>query len=142
MNLSNLKKQTKNKRRLGRGISAGQGKTAGRGTKGQKSRTGKKIRPGFEGGQMPLVQRLPKKRGFRPRTAKPQTVRLERLNSLKDGTKVDAELLIKEGIVRKGRIKIVVGGELSKKLSVHVPASKEAIGQILKAGGKYEISKF
>jgi large subunit ribosomal protein L15 len=141
MNLANLSKLTKNKIRKGRGISAGQGKTAGRGTKGQKSRTGKKLRPGFEGGQMPLAQRLPKKRGFTARGVKPQTVRLERLNAFKDGTRVDIEILKKEGIIRVKTAKIVVGGELSRKLTVTIPATKNAIAQIEKAGGKYEISK-
>lgn len=141
MNLANLNKLTKNKKRKGRGISAGQGKTAGRGTKGQKSRTGKKLRPGFEGGQMPLVQRLPKKRGFTARSPKPQTIRLERLNVLKEGSKVDVALLRKEGLLRANSVKIVLGGELTKKLTVTVPATKKAIEAIVKAGGKHEIVK-
>jgi large subunit ribosomal protein L15 len=141
MNLSNLSKLTKNKIRKGRGISAGQGKTAGRGTKGQKSRTGKKLRPGFEGGQMPLAQRLPKNRGFKSRNIKPQTIRLEKLNNLKDGAVVTIELLRAEHIIRSNEAKIVVGGELTKKLTVNIPATKSAIVQIEKAGGKHEIVK-
>lgn len=141
MNLESLNKLTKNKKRKGRGISAGQGKTAGRGTKGQKSRTGKKLRPGFEGGQMPLAQRLPKNRGFKSRNAKPQAVRLERLNVLKDGTRVDMALLRKEGFARTASAKIVLGGELTKKLTVTVPATKKAVEAIVRAGGKHEIAK-
>lgn len=141
MNLANLNKLTSSKKRKGRGISAGQGKTAGRGTKGQKSRTGKKIRPGFEGGQMPLAQRLPKKRGFKARSAKPQTIRLDRLNSLKDGAKVDIALLKKEGLLRANSAKIVLGGELTRKLTVTLPATKKAAEAIVKAGGKHEIAK-
>ncbi len=109
MNLANLSKLTKDKIRKGRGISAGKGKTAGRGTKGQKSRTGKKLRPGFEGGQMPLAQRLPKKRGFKSRNLKPQAVRIEKLNILKDGTTVDIESLRKAGIIRSVSAKVVLG---------------------------------
>lgn len=141
MNLSNLSKLTKNKIRKGRGISAGQGKTAGRGTKGQKSRTGKKLRPGFEGGQMPLSQRLPKNRGFKSRNLKPQTVRLEKLNILKDGSVVNVELLKKEGIIRSNSAKIVVGGEVTRKLTVNVPATKAAAAAIEKAGGKHQLVK-
>lgn len=141
MNLANLSKLTKNKIRKGRGISAGQGKTAGRGTKGQNSRTGKKLRPGFEGGQMPLSQRLPKNRGFKTRNSKPQTIRLEKLNSLKDGSVVTIDLLKKEGILRTNIAKIVVGGELKKKLTINIPATKAAILAIEKAGGKHDISK-
>lgn len=141
MNLANLSKLTKNKKRKGRGISAGQGKTAGRGTKGQKSRTGKKLRPGFEGGQMPLAQRLPKKRGFTARKSKAETIRLERLNVLKDGTTVNVELLKKESIARTDKVKVVLGGELTKKLTVNVPATKAAVAMIIKAGGKHSVIK-
>lgn len=141
MNLANLSKLTKNKKRKGRGISAGQGKTAGRGTKGQKSRTGKKLRPGFEGGQMPLAQRLPKNRGFKSRNIKPQTVRIELLNAYKDGSVVDIQSLRKEGIIRTNIAKVVDGGDLNKKLTVTIPATKTAIAKIEKAGGKHEISK-
>ena len=140
MKLSNLQK-VKNieKRRVGQGISAGQGKTAGRGTKGQNARTGHKLRPGFEGGQMPLTQRLPKKRGFVARAQKPQTVRIEMLEALKDGTKVTAELLVKQGIIRRGyNAKIVGDGKLTKKLTVSVPVSKTAGATFIAAGGKLE----
>lgn len=141
MNLNNLSKITKSHKRKGRGISAGQGKTAGRGTKGQLSRTGKKLRPGFEGGQMPLAQRLPKKRGFRSRNVKLQTVRLDRLNILKDGAIVTIEQLQKAGIIRSKTVKIVLGSKLEKKLTVQVPATKSAQEAIIKAGGKYDTDK-
>lgn len=141
MDLKNLQKQVnKNHKRVGRGISAGQGKTAGRGTKGQKARTGKKIRPGFEGGQMPLVQRIPKKRGFKALTEKPQTVSLDKLNTLKDGEKVSLKSLFDSKIIKGAikSVKIVDGGELKKKLTVLVPTTKKAAEKIEKAGGKVE----
>lgn len=141
MKLSKLIKTSYTKKtRVGRGISAGQGKTAGRGTKGQKSRTGKKLRPGFEGGQLPLAQRLPKKRGFVARASKPQTVRIEILNTLKDGSVVTLELLKSEKIVKKSvkNVKIVDGGAFAKKLTVKVPVTKTAGARIEKAGGKLE----
>jgi large subunit ribosomal protein L15 len=141
MDLKSLPKQVnKDAKRVGRGIAAGQGKTSGRGTKGQKSRTGKKLRPGFEGGQMPLVQRLPKKRGFKALTAKPHTVRLEKLNALKDGDKVTIESLLKAGIVKGDikAVKIVSSGKIEKKLTILIPATKGAKEAILAAGGTVE----
>ncbi|MDD3480812.1 MAG: 50S ribosomal protein L15 [Patescibacteria group bacterium] len=138
MELSNLKKLTKNKTRKGRGISAGKGKTAGRGTKGQKSRTGGNIKPGFEGGQMPLKQRIPKKRGFKSRNEKPVTVTLGRLNRFKDGSVVTEKKLKEEGIISRDSAKIVDGGELTKKLTIALPISKGAAEKVKKAGGKIE----
>lgn len=141
MDLTNLKKlKNKEKRRVGRGIAAGQGKTAGRGTKGQNSRTGGNRRPGFEGGQMPLVQRLPKKRGFTARVAKSHTVRLEKLEALKDGDKVTVALLASTGLIKKSQnaIKIVGDFPLTKKLVVTLPISKTAAALVIKAGGKIE----
>jgi large subunit ribosomal protein L15 len=139
MDLSKLIKTTqKTKKRVGRGISAGQGKTSGRGTKGQKSRTGKKIRPGFEGGQMPLAQRVPKKRGFVARKAKPQTITLSMLENLKDGDKVTMETLIAAKLIKKNTpsVKVVSTGSLTKKITVSVPTTKNAAVAIEKAGGK------
>jgi len=141
MDLSKLTKTAgKTKKRVGRGISAGQGKTSGRGTKGQKSRTGKKLRPGFEGGQMPLAQRVPKKRGFVAKKAKPQTITLNMLNNLKDGEKVTLSTLISSKIVKKttGSVKVVSTGTLTKKLTVSIPTTKAAADAIAKAGGKIE----
>lgn len=142
MNLSKLTKTSKkSKKRVGRGISAGQGKTSGRGTKGQKSRTGKKLRPGFEGGQMPLAQRLPKKRGFRARALKPQTITFKMLSVFKDGEKVTIESLVKNRIIKKSvkSAKVVAGGELSKKLTICIPVTKSAAAAVQKAGGKIEL---
>lgn len=136
MNLQSLRKQVKNKKRKGRGISAGSGKTAGRGTKGQKSRSGGKLRPGFEGGQNPLMKRVPKKRGFKSITSKAATVTLTMLDNLKEGSVVTVEFLKKEGIVKSDRVKIVSKGEITKKLTINVPISKGAAEKIVKVGGK------
>lgn len=140
MTLSKLPK-VKNieKRRVGQGISAGQGKTAGRGTKGQNSRTGHKLRPGFEGGQTPLAQRLPKKRGFVARKKKAQTIRVEMLEVFKDGTKVTTEAFEKLNMIKRDiSVKIVGDAKITKKLTVCVPVSKNAGAQIIAAGGKLE----
>lgn len=127
--------------RVGRGIGSGKGKTAGRGHKGQKSRSGGGVRPGFEGGQMPLSRRLPK-RGF-TNIWKKQVVEvpLAALNAFEDGTVVTAELLWEAGIVRqpKDGVKILGNGELTKQLTVCVPASKSAAQQIEARGGKVEV---
>lgn len=139
--LQNLKKQVNKKaKRVGRGISAGQGKTAGRGTKGQNSRTGGGVRPGFEGGQMPLTQRIPKKRGFLSLNKKPVSIDIQKLELLKDSTRVTLEELVKANIVRKSTksVKIVGNKELTKKLTVTIPTTKKAAEQIVKAGGKIE----
>lgn len=144
MKLSKLKKQvSRDRKRVGRGISAGQGKTAGRGTKGQNSRTGGGVRPGFEGGQMPLVQRVPKKRGFTARKAKPITISLSRLEGFKDGDKITADLLIKSGVMKKKSQSVKIVGESNKvsKIVICVPISKKAADAIIKAGGKVEIEK-
>ncbi|MDD3678782.1 MAG: 50S ribosomal protein L15 [Patescibacteria group bacterium] len=139
MNLENLKKLTKNKKRKGRGISAGSGKTAGRGTKGQKSRTGKKLRPGFEGGQMPLIQRIPKKRGFKTINPKAETVTTGMLTKIKDGSTITSELLKREGLVKGSSAKIVDKGEVKNKFKVRVKISKNAAKKIKKAGGSVEL---
>ena len=127
--------------RVGRGTGSGKGKTSGRGHKGQKSRSGGGVRPGFEGGQMPLSRRLPK-RGF-TNIWKKQIVEvpIEALNALEDGTTVTAELLCEAGIIRqpKDGVKILGNGELTKKLTVCVPASKSAVQQIEARGGKVEV---
>lgn len=101
----NIKKDAK---RVGRGIGSGKGKTAGRGTKGQLSRTGKKLRPGFEGGQLPLAQRVPKRPGFKSLSPKAVTLPLDKFNDLKAGTKVDIALLVKQGMIANPRTKYKV----------------------------------
>jgi large subunit ribosomal protein L15 len=133
---------TSNKRpnRVGRGIAAGQGKTAGRGTKGQMSRTGSRKRPGFEGGQTPLMQRLPKLHGFRTMKVKPVNVYTGQLNDLKT-TVVDTTTLAKAGLIDNPhlRVTLLVKGKLTAKLDVKLSgASVAAIEAINQAGGSYE----
>ncbi|MBO8129568.1 MAG: 50S ribosomal protein L15 [Peptococcaceae bacterium] len=130
-------------KRKGQGIAAGQGKTAGRGHKGQKARAGGGVRRGFEGGQMPLSRRLPK-RGFNNKMFKKvyAIVNLDVLNRFEDGTVVTPELLVKEKIVKKmgDGVKILGNGELKKSLTVKAQAfSKNAIDKISAAGGKTEV---
>ena len=126
--------------RVGRGIAAGQGKTAGRGTKGQGSRTGKGRRPGFEGGQNPLMQRLPKLRGFRSHRVKPENVYTGQLELVK-GT-VDNFSLFDAGLISSPytRVKLVVRGDLSGKHSIKLQAaSSTAIEAVKKAGGSFDV---
>jgi len=132
----------KNRNRVGRGPSSGNGKTAGRGHKGQKARSGGGVRPGFEGGQMPLFQRLPK-RGFTNINRKEYAiVNLDKLNRFEDGTEVTPELLLEEGVVSKlnAGIKVLGNGAIEKKLTVKAhkfsASAKEAIEA---AGGKAEV---
>ena len=130
----------KQARRVGRGISAGQGKTAGRGTKGQKSRAGSTRQLGFEGGQNPLMQRLPKLRGFTSHKVAPEVVYTGALNEVK-GT-VDNYTLFEAGLVKNPftRVKLIVNGEVTAKHTVKVQlASASAIEAIKKAGGSVEI---
>lgn len=130
----------KDKKRVGRGISAGQGKTAGRGTKGQKARTGKKINAGFEGGQNPLMQRIPKLKGFRSHRPKPQIVYTENLQ-LVAGKVIDNITLTEAGLIATPfhGVKIITRGEVIKAYDVKVQAaSKSAVASIEKAGGTYE----
>ncbi len=129
----------KPKRRVGRGTAGKGGKTAGRGTKGQGARNN--IKPGFEGGQLPLTQRLPKLRGFaNPFRVSYQVVNLERLNTLEAGS-VDPEYLVHEGIVRKGSlVKILGDGSIDKAMIVKAHKfSKSAKSSIEEAGGTVEI---
>ncbi len=129
-------------KRKGRGTGTGNGKTAGRGHKGQKARSGGKVRVGFEGGQMPLARRIPK-RGFNNIFAKPLTaVNVSELNVFENGTVVTAALLEEKGIIRdcKYGLKVLSNGELTKKLTVKAAAfSGSAKEKIEKAGGKAEV---
>ena len=134
---------TKDTKRKGRGHGSGNGKTAGRGHKGQKARSGGGVRIGFEGGQMPLARRIPK-RGFNNSVfaTKYATVNVGDLNKFVDGTEVNAELLKASGLVKKelDGIKILGNGELTVKLTVKAAKfSKSAIEKIEKAGGKAEV---
>ena len=127
------------KTRVGRGISAGQGKTAGRGTKGQGSRTGSSRKPGFEGGQNPLIARIPKLRGFKPFWDKPVTLTTGALNKF-DGL-VDNFTLYQAKILSAPdqKVRVVVRGELTAKVQVKLQgASDGAIEMITKAGGSFE----
>jgi len=124
--------------RVGRGIAAGRGKTAGRGTKGQNARTGGGVRPGFEGGQNPLMNRIPKLRGFRAVRPKAEVVYTSQLNDL--GANVDNAKLAEAGIISSEfvKVKIVLNGEVTKKVAVTTQgASKTAIEAIKKAGGSF-----
>lgn len=130
-------------KRKGRGTATGQGKTAGRGQDGQKSRSGGGVRPGFEGGQMPLARRVPK-RGFSNARFKKEyaIVNVDALNVFEDGTEVTPELLLEMKIVSKPKagIKILGNGELEKQLTVKAnKISKSAEEKILFKGGKTEV---
>jgi large subunit ribosomal protein L15 len=130
------------KKRLGRGTGSGLGKTSGKGHKGQKARSGGGVRPGFEGGQMPLYLRLPK-RGFSNARFKKHyaEVNVDRLNGFRAGTNVTPEKLLEEGIISKVQdgVKIMGSGELTKRLTVSAHKfTKGAIEKIEAAGGKTE----
>ena len=132
----------KERNRVGRGMSSGNGKTSGRGHKGQKARSGGGVRPGFEGGQMPLFQRLPK-RGFTNINRKDYSiVNLDTLNRFDEGTEITPELLLENGVVSKlnAGIKILGNGAIEKKLTVKAhkfsASAKEAIEA---AGGQTEV---
>ena len=133
---------TKERKRIGRGYGAGTGKTAGKGHKGQKARAGHGMRPGFEGGQMPMQRRMPK-RGFNNIFAKEiVSINVGALNRFEDGAAVDAAALIQAGIVKKScdGIKILSNGQLQKKLTVKANAfSQAAKEKIEAAGGKAEV---
>lgn len=133
---------TKKNKRKGRGTATGQGKTAGRGQGGQNSRSGGGVRVGFEGGQMPLSRRLPK-RGFHNNFSKEYAiVGLDDLNRFEEGSEVTPELLIQEGIIKKklDGVKVLANGEINKKLTVKVQkVSKSAAEKIEAAGGKVEV---
>ena len=130
-------------KRIGRGAGSGQGKTAGKGHKGQKARAGRGMRPGFEGGQMQLQRRVPK-RGFVNIFGKEfSIVNVSALDqSFEDGAVVDIDALIEKGLVKKvlDGVKILGNGEISKKLTVQVNAYSEAAKQKIEAaGGKAEV---
>lgn len=133
---------TKERKRIGRGYGSGTGKTAGKGHKGQKARAGCGQRPGFEGGQMPLQRRVPK-RGFNNIFAKEiVSLNVGTLNQFEDGAVVDAAALVETGVLRKScdGVKILANGELKKKLTVKATAFSEAAkAKIEAAGGKAEV---
>lgn len=129
-------------KRKGRGHATGNGKTAGRGHKGQNSRSGGGVRVGFEGGQMPLARRIPK-RGFNNIFAKPlEAVNVSVLEKFEDGTVVTAAMLLETGVLSKCTygVKILGNGEITKKLTVKASAfSESAKSKIEAAGGKTEV---
>ena len=145
MRLEDLKPvegSTHRKKIVGRGIGSGVGKTSGKGHKGQNARSGGGVRPGFEGGQMPLYRRLPK-RGFTNIFAKKYVaVNVEVLDKFNDGDVVTAEAMLEKGIISKtlDGVKILGRGEVTKKLTVKVAKiSESAKEKIEKAGGKAEV---
>lgn len=128
--------------RKGRGAGSGNGKTAGRGHKGQKARSGGGTRIGFEGGQMPLARRIPK-RGFNNIFAKPyEIINLNALNAFEDGETVNAEALIKKGILHQCKygFKVLGNGSVTKKVTVQAAAFSASAKQAIEAaGGKAEV---
>jgi large subunit ribosomal protein L15 len=139
--LSPAKGSTKNRKRIGRGVGSGQGKTAGRGTKGFKSRSGGSVRPGFEGGQMPIHRRLPK-RGFTNIFKKNYSIlNISDLAQLDSGAVVDEAMLVKAGLVKGKRdgIKILGSGDITIPLTIKSCfLSKSAQAKIEASGGKVE----
>lgn len=133
-------KKNKAVTRVGRGIAAGKGKTAGRGTKGQMSRTGSSKRPGFEGGQNPLMQRLPKLHGFRSYKPKAEEVFTGQLDAFA-GKTVDTFVLAEARLVSNPfvRVKLLLKGDVTKKVTVKLQgASAGAVEAVQKAGGTFE----
>ncbi len=129
-------------KRLGRGTGSGLGKTSGKGHKGAKARSGGGKGPGFEGGQMPLMRRLPK-RGFTNIFATEyETINVERLEIFADGTEVTTELLLQNGLIKKVRdgVKVLGSGDLTKKLTVKAAKFTASAKQKIEAvGGKAEV---
>ncbi|MDR1970185.1 MAG: 50S ribosomal protein L15 [Candidatus Nomurabacteria bacterium] len=129
----------RNKKRVGRGISAGGGKTAGRGTKGQRSRTGKKLRPTFAGGQLPIVQGIPKLRGFKSKRVPAQVVYSDELNVVK-GTKITNFTLFEAGLINTPyhTAKVIARGDLTSKATIEIAAMSASVQkQLEKNGGKF-----
>lgn len=128
--------------RKGRGAGSGNGKTAGRGHKGQNARSGGGVRPGFEGGQMPLQRRIPKRGFVNIFATHYSTINVSDLERFEDGAVVDSAALLASGVVRKLRdgVKVLGNGELTRKLTVNCAAfSASAKEKIEKAGGKAEV---
>ncbi len=130
-------------RRRGRGPGSGLGKTSGKGHKGQNARSGGGVRPGFEGGQMPLTRRLPKRGFFNPFSKIYTEVNVSKLDKFDEDTVITAELLKEQGIIskiEKDGVKILGGGELTKRLNVQVAAFTRTAQQKIEAlGGKAEV---
>ena len=136
---------SKNKKtsRVGRGIAAGRGKTAGRGTKGQGSRKSGGVRPGFEGGQMPLYMRIPKLRGFTSKRTPATNIYTGQLDNVGKAT-IDTAVLAEAGLIENPhvRVKLVLKGEVKKKLTVKLQGATQAAAEAVKAaGGTFEIAE-
>jgi large subunit ribosomal protein L15 len=140
--LSPSKGSTKSRKRLGRGVASGTGKTAGRGSKGHKARSGGGVSPGFEGGQMPIHRRLPK-RGFTNVFRKEYAiVNLRDLSEFKNGSVVDESALVEAGLVKGNYfgIKLLAMGEINQPLTIKIhKASNSAIQKVEAVGGKVEV---
>jgi large subunit ribosomal protein L15 len=140
--LSPAKGSRKSRKRLGRGVGSGTGKTAGRGTKGLNSRSGGGVRPGYEGGQMPIHRRLPK-RGFTNIFKKKiSIINIHDLEQFESGSMVDESMLIRSGLIKGQRdgVKLLAQGEIVKPLTIKVNAiSKEARVKIEAAGGEIQL---
>jgi large subunit ribosomal protein L15 len=140
MELNSLKPaigSSKNRKRIGRGTGSGHGKTATKGHKGQKARSGGSIKPGFEGGQMPMQRRLPK-RGFNPLTRQEfAVVNIGQLDVFESGSCVDVEALLKSGLVSKVRdgVKVLATGELTKAITVKAHKFSAAAKEKIQAAG-------
>ncbi|MCF8027878.1 MAG: 50S ribosomal protein L15 [Desulfobacteraceae bacterium] len=137
------KSSTKNRKRLGRGVASGTGKTGGRGTKGHNSRSGGGVRPGFEGGQMPLQRRLPKRGFLNPFRKDYSVVNVRDLGRFSEGVTIDREALISAGVIngKNKPVKLLGQGEISTAVNVRVAAvSKSAREKIEAAGGKVEVA--
>jgi len=137
------KGQRKNKKRVGRGVASGSGKTSGRGSKGQNARSGGGVRPGYEGGQMPIHRRLPK-RGFKNPFKKVfATINVKDLNRFESAMIIDEAALVKSGLVKGDRdgIKLLGNGEISIPLTIKVDKVSESARQKIEAaGGKIEVN--
>jgi len=131
------------RKRVGRGEGSGLGKTSGKGNKGLKARSGGGTKPGYEGGQMPLQRRLPKRGFVNVFREEMAIVNVKELNRFEAGSVVDAEALRREGLVKgscPGGVKLLGNGEVTRKLNVKVDrASKAAVGKVVAAGGTVEV---
>ena len=135
--LKPYKGSRKRRKVVGRGLGSGHGTYSGRGAKGQNARKSGGVRPGFEGGRQPIIRQAPKLRGFKSPHKKAIVVMTSKLNKFNDGDKVTVDSLFEKGIIKvNAPVKLVLKGELKKKVEVLVPASAGAKAAIEKAGGK------
>ena len=144
MNLSKLESTNgarKTRKRVGRGPGSGHGKTSCKGHKGQKARSGKKIKPGFEGGQMPLLRRLPKFGFTNIHKIQVEVLNLGDLEKFESGSKIDHNSLLELGMISRSakQVKVLGSGTLTKKLDLHLTSiSKSALEAVVKAGGSFQ----